>query len=187
MIYICKLFSLFVIPPISFPIFSSGYFYFLLSFVCVPGWLIFCFFLMQPNKHRTVFLYMLFVFLIEYICMLLFDESIEQSLLSMISIFTYIYISFSCSLYRLLIFRKKKSGFVPITSVFVCIFRKKKNRYICFVLFCFLFLSVFRVNDEMIEWFLISSYIFFSHRVVLYFLLFCMYLYLKRGKRTVVE
>jgi hypothetical protein len=67
----------------------------------------------------------------------------------MISIFTYIYISFFCSLCRLLIFSEKKT-FLCSYYQCVCIFRKIKNSYICFVLLsisiCF---SCKRRNDRM--------------------------------------
>jgi hypothetical protein len=88
---------------------------------CVPGWLIFSFY--STEQTQNSFSLDSFFFLIEYVCMLLFDESVEQSLLSMISIF--IYISFFCSSCRLLIFGKNPCLFLLPVCVFVYLERKR--------------------------------------------------------------
>jgi len=123
MIYICKLFRLFssfIIPPVLFPIFSSGYFYFLLSLVCSRLVDLFSY---TTKQTQNSFFSICVFFLIECICMLLLDESVEQSLLAMISIFTYIHIhKLFLFIISITYFSKKKPFFIPSTSVRVCVY-----------------------------------------------------------------
>lgn len=133
MIHICKLFCLFFISSLSHVV----VFPFILSFrvisifyclSCVPGWLIFFYSTEQAQNSFSFSIYS-FCFLIEYLCMLLFDESIEQSLLFMISTFIFVCISFfffSC----LLIFEE---NLFVVPNISICILRMAKNSYMCCV------------------------------------------------------
>jgi hypothetical protein len=122
-IYINYSLFIFIIhyPTCLVSYFQFGLFLFFFCISCVPGWLIISFY--STEQTQNSFSLDSFFFLIEYVCMLLFDESVEQSLLSMISIF--IYISFFCSSCRLLIFGKNPCLFLLPVCVFVYLERKR--------------------------------------------------------------
>ena len=114
-------------PPVFSSSLLSGYYYFSLSLVCPR---LIDLFTIQSNKHGTVAAWLF----IEYMYMMLLDESDEQSLLSMISlshslprlssllyVYAYIYIftnHFSCSL---VIFGKKRTALSFPSLVHVCV------------------------------------------------------------------
>ena len=123
---------------------------------CVPGWLImFPSLLIQPNKHRTVSLFTL-SFLVEPGRMShIFHESVEQSLLSMISFYilrtqqTFLLVRCIMDLFSVKV-RNLLRSYDPFVGVCVCVRRKGKNSYTDLDS-CFRLLRVFRVNDEMTE------------------------------------
>lgn len=134
MIYRCKLiclFSSFIFPKrFSFPIYRSGYFYFLLSLVC-SRLVEFSILYNQTNTEQFLFPYLLSILLLfffdrvhMYVCCYLMN--LLNSFSSIYDLHLYIHIHklsfFSCSLchnYLLFFFREKTFSFIPITSVCV--------------------------------------------------------------------
>ena len=113
--------------------------------------------LIQPNKHRTVSLFTLF-FLVETGRMShIFHESVEQSLLSMISFYilciqqTFLLVRCIIDLFSVKV-RNLLRSYDPFVGVCVCVCvcREGKNSYTDLDS-CFRLLPVFRVNDEMTE------------------------------------